>query len=102
MNGAHVRRIELGEKSHASPPQTAVQWKWRERSALPQVILKVSVGSQPSTVFIYRASVSFTTNSFQAFFYNILKLTILQPSLPNGKNGAGGPNAQLHAGRGSE
>ena len=32
-------------------------------------------------------------------FYNSLKLMILQP---NGKNGAGGPNAQHHAGRGSK
>ena len=39
----HVRRIGLGQTYHASPatPLTAVQWKWRERGALPRVILVV-------------------------------------------------------------
>ena len=75
VNGAHVRRIELGQKYLASPasPLTAVYWKWKERSALLQVIslsfslifldffgipllprvsLLVSVGSEPNIVFL--------------------------------------------------
>ena len=48
MNGVHVRRIELGQTYRASPatPLTAVQWKWRERGALPQVFILASVASE--------------------------------------------------------